>query len=289
MLASEQKGKVKHICKHHESLRLEGYMVKPLEFGDFYKFIASFGLALLVFACILPWTVLRDPLSLNLKEKEISELTQTAQRIVAQRQQYADTLTFIVPQFAVLLALAGIVLMGYGIKGWYSRQKFLDEEQWLKNSKLAEDIGKDAANVLLSEFLKQFRQLTQEQVRLLFMFVRLHKQNEEFVIPDTSSIDPERENRIHNDLRYLREAFLLTAFDSAEKKPSGRFRHPRIVMLRPWALKLATYVHENPAKKDLEISEGRKWFDIQQEVYHMPIQSIKDDLTKEFNKNYFSI
>ena len=255
--------------------------MKSINFGDLYKFIVSSGLALVIFACVLPWMMLREPFDLKLKASEITQLPKDAQIILDTRLDYTEDLLRAVPLVSLVSLLAGGVLILWGFKGWSVQQKALDQEQSLKNTKLAQEVGTDAADLLVNDFFAQFRKLNKRQVKRFFTFTRLHERKEDFKVPETSVDDPKRENEMHQDLRHLREAFLLTAYDPTEKKPSGRFRHPRHVIPREWALKLAAHVAEG--RTGLETDEGKRWRQIRQEVYKSDIQSIKKELKTAFN------
>ena len=257
--------------------------MKALDFGDLYKFTASLGLALAVFACILPWLVLREEFDLKLSETQIEELPSTAQEIITTRQKYTETLITVTPGISAVSAIVGILLMGYGLRNWKKRQTLLDEEQSLKNSKLSREVGEDAANLLIGDFLDQFRQLSENQVTLFFMFLRLYDHNHAFQIPKTEN-DPSRQNEIHDDLRRLREAFLLTAQELNDDKPSGRFKYPRSVVPRPWATKLGLYIAEGQTQ-GLETANGERWDKIRSRVYDQGIPEIEGKLREAFERS----
>ncbi len=58
-----------------------------LEYGDFYKFIASAGIALLAGSIAVPWLFLREPFDLAIDASKLKTLTPVAQSAVAHRQE----------------------------------------------------------------------------------------------------------------------------------------------------------------------------------------------------------
>ena len=62
-----------------------------LEYGDYYKFIASAGIALIAGAVIVPWMFLREPFDLAIEASKIALLTPDAQNIVHARQHLIAT------------------------------------------------------------------------------------------------------------------------------------------------------------------------------------------------------
>ena len=56
------------------------------EYSDFYKFIASAGIALIILSAFVPWLFLREPFDLFQTESGISQLTPLAQEVIATRQ-----------------------------------------------------------------------------------------------------------------------------------------------------------------------------------------------------------
>ena len=59
-----------------------------IEYGDFYKFIVSLGIALVLAAILVPWLFLREPFDLMIEASRLSGLTPTAQQIVLLRQAH---------------------------------------------------------------------------------------------------------------------------------------------------------------------------------------------------------
>ena len=251
--------------------------MKPFDFGDLYKFSVSLGLGLIISACALPWLMVRDNPNLRLSKTEIKKLPDTAQKIITTRQNYTKILITLTPVISPLFIVFGIYLIGYGVQNWKKRQSLDDE-------KLKREVGPDAAISLISHFLDQFRKLSETQVSRFFMFLRLESNNHAFEIPDMKQEDPNRENEIHEDLRGLREAFLLIAQDRNSDRFSGRFQHPRIVVSRPWAKKIGSYVAEESAQ-ELKTVDGESWHNIRSRVYNQKISEIEEELKEAFKQS----
>jgi len=91
------------------------------EYSDFYKFIASAGIALIILSVFVPWLFLREPFDLFQTENGISQLTPLAQEVIATRQATVQSILRFIPIFTIasfLLGLAGAVI---GSVMWYRK------------------------------------------------------------------------------------------------------------------------------------------------------------------------
>jgi hypothetical protein len=59
--------------------------VAQIEYGDFYKFVVSLDIALVLAAILVPWLFLREPFDLMIEVSRLSQLTPAAQQIVLLR------------------------------------------------------------------------------------------------------------------------------------------------------------------------------------------------------------
>jgi hypothetical protein len=112
--------------------------MSQLEYGDYYKFAASAGIALLVAAALLPWAFLREPFDLFHEAAKIALLTPEAQDLIHKRQHLVDVIVKIVPWISTVLALVGAFLTGYGLLRWRARQVVRDRGEDLQNMSHAE-------------------------------------------------------------------------------------------------------------------------------------------------------
>jgi hypothetical protein len=101
--------------------------MSQLEYGDYYKFAASAGIALLVAAGLLPWAFLNESFDLTLEASKIALLTPEAQSLIYTRQHLVALFVNIVPWASGALALAGVFLTGYGLLKWRIRQILRDQ------------------------------------------------------------------------------------------------------------------------------------------------------------------
>ena len=97
-----------------------------IEYGGFYKFIVSLGIALVLAAILVPWLFLREPFDLMIEASRLSGLTPTAQQIVLLRQAHLLRLLPMVPCFSLFSLSVGIVFVATGLAKWRKRQVLRD-------------------------------------------------------------------------------------------------------------------------------------------------------------------
>jgi hypothetical protein len=108
------------------------------EYSDFYKFIASLGIALISLAVLVPWLFLREPFDLLLKSDDIIKLTPLAQSIIGQRQSLIEAIIKIIPWFSPIVFGFGLVTFIFGGRMWLNKtQRQIDKLSEL-NVKLLE-------------------------------------------------------------------------------------------------------------------------------------------------------
>lgn len=111
-----------------------------LEYGDYYKFIASAGIALIAGAVIVPWMFLREPFDLAIEASKIALLTPDAQNIVHARQHLIATTIKYLPLASGLMMTLGTALTGIGLFQWRSRQSVRDKTEDLQSAKLDKEL-----------------------------------------------------------------------------------------------------------------------------------------------------
>jgi len=111
-----------------------------LEYGDYYKFIASAGIALIAGAVIVPWMFLREPFDLAIEASKIALLTPDAQNIIHTRQHLIASIINFLPLASGLMAAAGVTLTGLGLMPWRARQSVRDKSEDLQNAKLDKEL-----------------------------------------------------------------------------------------------------------------------------------------------------
>jgi len=104
-------------------------VVPQIEYGDFYKFIVSVGIALLIAAVLLPWLFLREPFDLLVDANQITHLTPAAQAILASRQLLLARAFHFVPWISGTLFIVGLALSIGGLLLWRPRQAIRDQSE----------------------------------------------------------------------------------------------------------------------------------------------------------------
>jgi hypothetical protein len=264
--------------------------MKAVEYSDLYKFAASLGGALLAIWAGLPWLMLREEFGLDISEQQLAELTKVAQEVMADRQRAAAGFIAALPWITAGFAVLGLALLLPAVWFWWNRtQRPLDIERELMLAKLRKELGGFVEESLLRELeslvsglIEDLRQLEARQVKRFLQFARLEESGISYQVPK-STTDPDRRNTIHEDLRQLRESFLVRAFDPEEKQFSGRFRYPRTVTLRGWSRGLAAEVRKQRVTQ-LITRDGRNWQDIYRELQPVDTAEIKCDLDDAFEE-----
>lgn len=98
-----------------------------IEYGHLHKFIVSIGLVLIGSAVAVHWAVIRETGTLTITREELGRLTPVARDALIQRQAQLSTITDWYQFFCVLLAVAGLFCVIYGVVRWGPQQKQSDE------------------------------------------------------------------------------------------------------------------------------------------------------------------
>jgi len=115
-------------------------MGNQLEYGDYYKFIASAGIALIAGAVAIPWLFLREPFDLAIEASKIGLLTPDAQNIIHARQHLIAVIICRLPIVSSVMASLGTVLTVIGLSFWHSRQSVRDRSEDLQAEKLSKEL-----------------------------------------------------------------------------------------------------------------------------------------------------
>jgi hypothetical protein len=116
-------------------------MNKP-EYSDLYKFVASVGVILISLALLFPWLLLRESFDALHKVSEIAELPQTAQQLLAYRQNTALWWVENVHWFSIILSIFGLAFVCIGVAFWRPKQMVLDTKEQLEVQKLAYQLSR---------------------------------------------------------------------------------------------------------------------------------------------------
>lgn len=100
------------------------------EYGDFYKFLVSLGVALIGLSLVVPWLFLREPFDLLLTTTDLAELTPLAEDVIAQRQIQVSIILRMLPWLIGAAFLLGAAMLIVGGIMWFRRsQRYADEQQ----------------------------------------------------------------------------------------------------------------------------------------------------------------
>jgi hypothetical protein len=111
-----------------------------LEYGDFYKFVASAGIALVAGAFAVPWLFLREPFDLTIEASKLKTLTPAARDAVMHRQEIVAGVLVWLPLASAVLAILGLVLLICGLVMWYTRQRVRDRGEEAATKKAEQEL-----------------------------------------------------------------------------------------------------------------------------------------------------
>lgn len=104
-------------------------VLPKIEFGHFYKFIASLGLVMMGVAVALPWLMFQQLAPLVIKESDLVQYTTLAQQTITERQQNLQWWTENQVGISLLTFLAGVAVTVHGLQGWKERQQVTDDKE----------------------------------------------------------------------------------------------------------------------------------------------------------------
>jgi hypothetical protein len=104
-------------------------MSDKFEFGDFYKFITSVGLALVGLSFAVPWVFLRERFDLTVSRDILKTLPIQSANIVARRLQIEEWIFRYLPTASVTLFIVGTLIFCLGCYMWWPRQKWRDRAE----------------------------------------------------------------------------------------------------------------------------------------------------------------
>jgi hypothetical protein len=132
-------------CGRGVALPLRLLRVPQIEYGDFYKFVVSLGIALLLASIVTPWLFLREPFDLTTEATRLALLTPVAQKIISDRQAILVQLLPIVPWASLSFAIVGISFIATGLTKWRNRQLLRDKAEDLALEKLKKELSNMSA------------------------------------------------------------------------------------------------------------------------------------------------
>jgi hypothetical protein len=103
--------------------------VGPVEYSDYYKFVVSAGIALIIVALALPWAFLREPFDLAFDTAKMSSITPQAKALILQRQGSLLWIWRFIPWITGCLLVTGAYSTGIGLWKWRARQLVRDRAE----------------------------------------------------------------------------------------------------------------------------------------------------------------
>lgn len=114
-------------------------MVK-VEYGDFYRFLASLGVTIIGATLLLAWLFLKEPFTWINQIAQISNLDNKTQMILEQKQNLLLQFLNFFNYFIVVALVIGLFFLGIGIFLWFRIQLEIDKNQILTNKKIEKEL-----------------------------------------------------------------------------------------------------------------------------------------------------
>ena len=111
-----------------------------LEYGDYYKFVVSCGIGLIVVSVGLPWLFLHESFDLLIESSKLTGLTPLARVVIGERQASVAAILRLIPWASGFFGVGGIGLIVYGLLGWRERQRVRDEIENFLRDKSREEL-----------------------------------------------------------------------------------------------------------------------------------------------------
>jgi hypothetical protein len=99
-----------------------------INYSDFYRFLASLGMALVVLAFAVPWAFTQNVGVLKIPAAELASYTPSAQESILAQQRALSVLSVCTPYFPAGVLL-GLIVLGWGMYLWYNKQQIQDESE----------------------------------------------------------------------------------------------------------------------------------------------------------------
>lgn len=105
-------------------------LVPQIDFGNYYKFVSSLGVGLILASAVVPWVFFRFDSVLRIPEREIESYSTVAEGVLRQRQYAISAIQFpwILLIFLALLGF-GIFFLFRGSRQWEARQEVLNQTE----------------------------------------------------------------------------------------------------------------------------------------------------------------
>ena len=133
-----------------------------LEYGDFYKFVASVGITLIASAFVVPWLFLHEPFDLAIDESKLKTLTPIARGAMTHRQEIAAGILPWLPWASALLAIFGFGLTIWGLAMWYPRQRVRDRGEEATTKKVEQELRQMTEQEIKAKAFQELESVEEE-------------------------------------------------------------------------------------------------------------------------------
>jgi hypothetical protein len=110
--------------------------VEKLDFSDFWRFVVSAGVALVVGAVAALWLFLREPFDLLIPAEALFKLTPLAQGVITSRQAVVAQVIHWLPWGCLAVFAVGAVMITFGVARWLPLQALFERERRLQVERL---------------------------------------------------------------------------------------------------------------------------------------------------------
>lgn len=104
-------------------------MWPKVDFGNFYRFIASVGLVALIAAAVVPLLVSAQGQGFQLTVEQSEMLEEESRQVYLARLAMFNSYLLWIPAWSILLVVVGVACSWWGLVGWYQRQRNTDRRE----------------------------------------------------------------------------------------------------------------------------------------------------------------
>lgn len=103
-------------------------MPNNLNYHDFYRFLVSLGLILIVLSMAIPYFYLSSDFGIYIDQKNVKTFSAVAQQIILEREETIVTLRPYVIWASGGLAFLGFLISAIGLRKWYHHQRDIEDK-----------------------------------------------------------------------------------------------------------------------------------------------------------------
>lgn len=206
--------------------------MSQFEYTDLNKFFVSIGVFLIGITFLLPWLFFRENFDLLIKSEELNSYTETAQRIIHQRQSIVSYFPTIILIISSLCFLSGIYLCIKGIRGWNKAERLKHEASQLANKISTQEAESFAGPEVSTEENKQYDLSDSVQIPINNLWILNHWGSNVASIEQGKMIFRGTETRLEMDGSHVNLAnvlkigklYIVSCFAKAIAGTTGKFQ-----------------------------------------------------------------